>query len=147
MTSSEDIRRAARDVFGHADLRPGQAEAIEAAVDRLRRGGRLLVFGVSPADAVLRLSPFRIYNDELTVVGSMAVLHSYRAALDLVASGAVRVSCTVIEKGSFGFTTSSIAKRTPTARSRRRSAACAAAPTTISPSRSPSTSCTPASAR
>jgi 2-desacetyl-2-hydroxyethyl bacteriochlorophyllide A dehydrogenase len=68
----------------------GAPSAIEAAVDRLRRGGRLLVFGVSPADAVLRLSPFRIYNDELTVVGSMAVLHSYRAALDLVASGAVR---------------------------------------------------------
>jgi threonine dehydrogenase-like Zn-dependent dehydrogenase len=52
-------------------------------------GGRLLVFGVAPADALVRLSPFRIYNDEVTVVGSMAVLHSYGAALGLVASGAV----------------------------------------------------------
>lgn len=37
----------------------------------------------------MRLSPFRIYNDEITVVGSMAVLHSFGAAIDLLASGAV----------------------------------------------------------
>jgi 2-desacetyl-2-hydroxyethyl bacteriochlorophyllide A dehydrogenase len=67
----------------------GAAPAIEAAFDSLRRGGRLLVFGVAPEEARARLSPFRIYNDELTIVGSMAVLHSYGAALDLIASGRV----------------------------------------------------------
>jgi 2-desacetyl-2-hydroxyethyl bacteriochlorophyllide A dehydrogenase len=67
----------------------GAAPAIEAAFDSLRRGGRLLVFGVAPAEARVALSPFRIYNDEITVVGSMAVLNSFGAALDLVASGAV----------------------------------------------------------
>ncbi|MER7015611.1 zinc-dependent alcohol dehydrogenase family protein [Saccharopolyspora sp. NPDC000359] len=67
----------------------GAAPAIEAAFDALRRGGRLLVFGVAPAEARISLSPFRIYNDEIKIVGSMAVLHSYGAALDLVASGAV----------------------------------------------------------
>jgi 2-desacetyl-2-hydroxyethyl bacteriochlorophyllide A dehydrogenase len=69
----------------------GAAPAIEAAFDSLRRGGRLLVFGVAPAEARIALSPFRIYNDEITVVGSMAVLNSYGTALDLVASGAVDV--------------------------------------------------------
>jgi 2-desacetyl-2-hydroxyethyl bacteriochlorophyllide A dehydrogenase len=67
----------------------GAAPAIEAAFDSLRRGGRLLVFGVAPAEARVSLSPFRIYNDEITVVGSMAVLNSFGTALDLVASGAV----------------------------------------------------------
>ncbi|GAA4614435.1 zinc-dependent alcohol dehydrogenase family protein [Saccharopolyspora hordei] len=67
----------------------GAAPAIEAAFDSLRRGGRLLVFGVAPAEARISVSPFRIYNDEITIVGSMAVLHSYGAALDLVASGAI----------------------------------------------------------
>ncbi|MER5389442.1 zinc-dependent alcohol dehydrogenase family protein [Saccharopolyspora sp. NPDC002686] len=67
----------------------GAAPAIEAAFDSLRRGGRLLVFGVAPAEARISLSPFRIYNDEIKIVGSMAVLHSYGAALDLVASGAI----------------------------------------------------------
>ena len=67
----------------------GAVPAIEAAFDSLRRGGRLLVFGVAPAQARIALSPFRIYNDEITVIGSMAVLHSFGRALDLVASGAV----------------------------------------------------------
>ncbi|GAA5170614.1 MULTISPECIES: zinc-dependent alcohol dehydrogenase family protein [Amycolatopsis] len=67
----------------------GAAPAMEAAFDALRRGGRFLVFGVAPAEARIALSPFRIYNDEITVVGSMAVLHSYGAALDLVAGGAI----------------------------------------------------------
>ncbi|HEY0453788.1 zinc-dependent alcohol dehydrogenase family protein [Actinophytocola sp.] len=67
----------------------GAAPAIEAAFDSLRRGGRLLVFGVAPAEARIALSPFRIYNDEITVVGSMAVLHSFGRALDLVATGAI----------------------------------------------------------
>ncbi|MBB4686270.1 zinc-dependent alcohol dehydrogenase family protein [Amycolatopsis jiangsuensis] len=65
----------------------GAAPAIESAFDALRRGGRLLVFGVAPAEARVALSPFRIYNDEITIVGSMAVLNSYGTALDLVANG------------------------------------------------------------
>lgn len=67
----------------------GAAPAIEAAFDSLARGGRLLVFGVAPEQARVALSPFRIYNDEITVVGSMAVLNSYGAALNLVASRAI----------------------------------------------------------
>ncbi|HEY3188055.1 MAG TPA: hypothetical protein VGJ70_11305, partial [Solirubrobacteraceae bacterium] len=33
--------------------------------------------------------PFRIYNDEITVLGSMAVLHSFGPALELMATGAI----------------------------------------------------------
>lgn len=67
----------------------GAAPAIETAFDKLRRGGRLLVFGVAPAEARISLSPFRIYNDEIKIVGSMAVLHSFGPALDLMAMGAI----------------------------------------------------------
>jgi threonine dehydrogenase-like Zn-dependent dehydrogenase len=35
------------------------------------------------------LSPFRIYNDEITVLGSMAVLNSFGAAADLMAAGTI----------------------------------------------------------
>ena len=69
----------------------GAAPAMEEAFDALHRGGRFLVFGVAPAEARVALSPFRIYNDEISVIGSMAVLHSFGRALDLVASGAVSV--------------------------------------------------------
>ncbi|MDA8370339.1 MAG: zinc-dependent alcohol dehydrogenase family protein [Nocardiopsaceae bacterium] len=70
----------------------GAPPAIEAAMGALRRGGRFLVFGVASDDARVSVSPFRIYNDEITIVGSMAVLHSFRAALDLLASGAIETA-------------------------------------------------------
>jgi threonine dehydrogenase-like Zn-dependent dehydrogenase len=57
--------------------------------DLLDRGGRMLVFGVSPAEAAIRVSPFRVYNDEITVTGSMAILRSFGQAVELLASGAV----------------------------------------------------------
>src|SRR5207253_419348 len=67
----------------------GAPAAIEAAFGRLDRGGRLLIFGVTSGDAEISLSPFRIYNDEITVLGSMAVLNSFGAAAGLMADGAV----------------------------------------------------------
>lgn len=68
----------------------GVPAVIEQGLDAVRRGGRFLVFGVAPAEGRVALSPFRVYNDEITVIGSMAVLHSFGAALDLIAGGTVR---------------------------------------------------------
>jgi 2-desacetyl-2-hydroxyethyl bacteriochlorophyllide A dehydrogenase len=65
---------------------PAVIQGVSALLDR---GGRLLVFGVSPADAAISVSPFRVYNDEITVTGSMAILRSFAPAVDLLASGAV----------------------------------------------------------
>jgi NADPH2:quinone reductase len=67
----------------------GVPAAIETALGLLDRGGRMLVFGVSPAEATIQVSPFRIYNDELAITGSMAILRSFGEAVDLLASGAV----------------------------------------------------------
>jgi 2-desacetyl-2-hydroxyethyl bacteriochlorophyllide A dehydrogenase len=70
----------------------GVASAIEEGFDALRRGGRFVVFGVAPAEARIALSPFRIYNDEITIVGSMAVLNSFDRAMGLMESGAVQTA-------------------------------------------------------
>jgi 2-desacetyl-2-hydroxyethyl bacteriochlorophyllide A dehydrogenase len=67
----------------------GVPAVIQGVSNLLDRGGRLLVFGVSPADATISVSPFRVYNDEITVTGSMAILRSFAPAVDLLASGAV----------------------------------------------------------
>jgi threonine dehydrogenase-like Zn-dependent dehydrogenase len=61
--------------------------AIEDGLRRVKRGGTFLVFGVAAADAVARFSPFKVYNDEINVVGSMAVLHSFERARDLLVKG------------------------------------------------------------
>jgi 2-desacetyl-2-hydroxyethyl bacteriochlorophyllide A dehydrogenase len=67
----------------------GVPAAIEAAFGALDRGGRLLIFGVTSGDAAISLSPFRIYNDEIAVLGSMAVLDSFGAAAALMADGVI----------------------------------------------------------
>jgi 2-desacetyl-2-hydroxyethyl bacteriochlorophyllide A dehydrogenase len=67
----------------------GVVPAIEDGLTRVRRGGTFLMFGVAAEDAVARVSPFRIYNDEIRIIGSMAVLHSFERARDLLVAGAV----------------------------------------------------------
>jgi 2-desacetyl-2-hydroxyethyl bacteriochlorophyllide A dehydrogenase len=86
---AEDVAALDRRAFGVAVDATGAPAAIEACFRSLDRGGRLLVFGVTGGDAMVSLSPFRIYNDEITVLGSMAVLNSFGTAADLMAAGAI----------------------------------------------------------
>ena len=67
----------------------GAVPAIEDGLKHVARGGTFLVFGVAHTDAVARFSPFRVYNDEIKIVGSMAVLHSFERALALFADGVI----------------------------------------------------------
>lgn len=67
----------------------GAVPAIEDGLRRVRRGGTFLVFGVASAEARARFSPFDVYRDEIRIIGSMAVLHSFERALDLVVRGAI----------------------------------------------------------
>jgi 2-desacetyl-2-hydroxyethyl bacteriochlorophyllide A dehydrogenase len=86
---AEDVAALGGRTFGAAVDATGAPPAIEACFRSLDRGGRLLIFGVTSGDATVALSPFRIYNDEITVLGSMAVLNSFGAAADLMAAGAI----------------------------------------------------------
>lgn len=89
--TAPDARELPEGGFDVAVDATGVPAAIEAAFDALRRGGSLLVFGVADAAARIELSPFRIYNDEIRVLGSMAVLHSFADAVGLIGT-AVDVS-------------------------------------------------------
>lgn len=68
----------------------GVVAAIEDGLGRVGRGGTFLQFGVSEEQAQARFSPYRVYNDEITIAGSMAVLHSYERALELFVAGVIR---------------------------------------------------------
>jgi 2-desacetyl-2-hydroxyethyl bacteriochlorophyllide A dehydrogenase len=75
--------------FEYAIEATGVAAAAQAAVAGLCRGGTMLVFGVAAPETQLPLSQFTVYNDEISVLGSMAVLNSFEPALALMASGAI----------------------------------------------------------
>ena len=86
---ADDVAATGRGPFALAVDATGAPAAIEAAFGSLDRGGRLLIFGVANGDASVSLSPFRIYNDEIQVIGSMAVLNSFGPAAELMAAGAI----------------------------------------------------------
>jgi 2-desacetyl-2-hydroxyethyl bacteriochlorophyllide A dehydrogenase len=67
----------------------GSTASAQASFDLVRRGGTLLLFGVYPGDARISLSPFRINEDELRIVGSLNNPNTHQRAIDLLASGRI----------------------------------------------------------
>lgn len=65
----------------------GNAAAIQDGIGRVRPGGTFLQFGVSSYGARVTIEPYRIYNEEITITGSMAVLHSFERAAELFSAG------------------------------------------------------------
>lgn len=70
----------------------GNPSAAVTAIDVVRRGGTVLLFAVYPESARIEVSPFRINEDELCIVGSLNNPHTHQRAIDLVASGRLDVS-------------------------------------------------------
>ncbi|WP_439663663.1 zinc-dependent alcohol dehydrogenase family protein [Lentzea sp. HUAS TT2] len=65
----------------------GNEKAIQDGLNRVAKGGTFLQFGVSDYSARVTIEPYKIYNQEITITGSMAVLHSFERAADLFATG------------------------------------------------------------
>ncbi|TML30303.1 MAG: zinc-dependent alcohol dehydrogenase family protein [Actinobacteria bacterium] len=65
----------------------GNARAIQDGLGRVGKGGTFLQFGVADYATRASIEPYRIYHEEITITGSMAVLHSYERAADLFATG------------------------------------------------------------
>lgn len=67
----------------------GNQAAIQDGLGRVGKGGTFLQFGVADYAARATVEPYKIYNQEITITGSMAVLHSYERAADLFARGVI----------------------------------------------------------
>jgi 2-desacetyl-2-hydroxyethyl bacteriochlorophyllide A dehydrogenase len=86
----------------------GAVPAIEDGLRRVRRGGTFLMFGVASVDATARFSPFRVYNDEINIIGSMAVLHSFERARDLLIKGVIDCEAMLTHRYSLDAYTTAI---------------------------------------
>lgn len=67
----------------------GVIRAIEDGLPRVKAGGTFQHFGVAPAEAKANYSPFRVYRDEISIVGTMAVLNSFGRAVVMFEAGAI----------------------------------------------------------
>ena len=87
VTSADQVDRPWWDVVIDCT---GNPRAIEDAISRLKPGGTFQQFGVAPTDAKINVSPFRIYRDELKLVGTMAVLNTFGRAVEMFEAGAIK---------------------------------------------------------
>lgn len=85
-TSADDAQRDKWDVVIDCT---GNALAIEDGLRRVQAGGVFQHFGVAPADATAKYSPFRIYREEISIVGSMAILNTFGRAVEMFEAGVV----------------------------------------------------------
>jgi len=69
----------------------GKPEAITQAMRATQRGGRLVIFGVSPEDAVWKVRPFELYDKELTIKTSYRSPYTFQRAVKIAVSGRVRL--------------------------------------------------------
>jgi 2-desacetyl-2-hydroxyethyl bacteriochlorophyllide A dehydrogenase len=84
--SADLLSRTAWDLVVDAT---GAAPAIADALTRIDRGGTLLQIGVARPDAMVELSPYQVFQRELTIAGSLTTRYSFPRALALLATGAV----------------------------------------------------------
>jgi 2-desacetyl-2-hydroxyethyl bacteriochlorophyllide A dehydrogenase len=76
----------------------GVVKAIEDGLTRVGKGGTFLQFGVSEEKAVAKFSPYRVYNEEIRIAGSMAVLHSFERAAELFLAGVLDVDVMISDR-------------------------------------------------
>jgi 2-desacetyl-2-hydroxyethyl bacteriochlorophyllide A dehydrogenase len=75
----------------------GVPAAIEDGLQQVGRGGTFLQFGVSGERDKASFEPFKIYNREITITGSMAILNTFERARDLFVAGAIRPDVMISE--------------------------------------------------
>ncbi|WP_339128625.1 zinc-dependent alcohol dehydrogenase family protein [Streptomyces sp. f51] len=76
----------------------GNAAAIQDGLDRVAKAGTFLQFGVADYATRVTVDPYRIYNQEITITGSMAVLHSFERAAELFAAGVLDPSVFISDR-------------------------------------------------
>ncbi|KAI9926574.1 hypothetical protein MW887_004342 [Aspergillus wentii] len=69
----------------------GSAQILEDAIHYVRRGGKLVVYGVYKDEDKISLSPNKIFKDEIQILGSFSQMHKFPTAIDYLDTGRVRV--------------------------------------------------------
>jgi len=85
----------------------GTIPAVEQAYRMVKNGGRLVIFGVSPAEQKLPISPYDIYRRDISITGSFLNPFTFKIAVDMVAAG--QIDFEGLDVRSFGLSEIQIA--------------------------------------
>jgi len=90
---TSDIKDAIQDISaGGADIIidcSGSGEAQANSLDLVKKGGVILFFGCSPEERRIDLSPFKIFRNEVSIIGSINNPFCHERAIRLIASKTV----------------------------------------------------------
>jgi D-arabinitol dehydrogenase (NADP+) len=78
----------------------GSPSVGDICVPLTRRGGTVLIYGVTREDDVVRFHPFDVFRREITIRGSFAEMTSFGAAIDALRGGRVRTEGIVTHRFS-----------------------------------------------
>ncbi len=86
------LRELAPRGFGVVVDATGIPAVIEGALRFLRPRGLYLQFGVAPNHARISISPYELFRNDWTLVGSFALCYTFLPAIDWLANGAIDVT-------------------------------------------------------
>jgi L-iditol 2-dehydrogenase len=69
----------------------GRKESMELAVASARKGGQVLLFGVSSPDTEITVNPYAVFSKELRIFGSFINPYTHEEAIALVSQGIIQV--------------------------------------------------------
>ncbi|HOJ92367.1 MAG TPA: zinc-dependent alcohol dehydrogenase family protein [Dictyoglomaceae bacterium] len=100
---NEDVFKVVKDITDNRGVdvsieAVGRVETVKTAMDCARRGGKILIFGVSPFNGFLEISPFDIYERELSIMGSFVNPLTNSRALSLIKEKRINVEKIVSHK-------------------------------------------------
>ncbi|KAI9799285.1 MAG: hypothetical protein M1833_004163 [Piccolia ochrophora] len=70
----------------------GSVKVLEDAINYVRRGGKLVVYGVYSNSARVSWPPSKIFGDEITILGSFSETYKFPAAINYLDTGKVKVN-------------------------------------------------------
>lgn len=70
----------------------GIPAVVEKAFDYMGPTAKYLQFGVTPDTAKIQISPFKLYNKDWTILGSMAINYTFIPAFNWVKEGRIKVN-------------------------------------------------------
>jgi 2-desacetyl-2-hydroxyethyl bacteriochlorophyllide A dehydrogenase len=70
----------------------GVPSVIEQAFAYLKPRGQFLVFGVTPKEAKIQISPYDVFQNDWTIIGSFALCYTFQPAIAWLESGVIDVT-------------------------------------------------------
>jgi D-arabinitol dehydrogenase (NADP+) len=70
----------------------GSAEMAGHCLEYTKRGSRIVLYGVYGEDAVIPISPYLVFSQELSLIGSCAQTHCFPRALQYLTNGTLQVN-------------------------------------------------------